>query len=426
MRAGSPRMLREINDRAAIEVLLREGPLTRAELEVAIGLSKPATAQLLTRLELDDLVVKDGVRGGGRGPRAQLWAANGRLAHVAAVDLTPHLADFVVADVAGAVLAEYQVPLPVHEGADVIGTFGNALSHVTKAGGLTPGELANVVIGAQGAFDPRTGLLSSAPHIPGWLGFDVPGRLSDELGIDVVIENDVNLVAVEEMTVGKATDVDDFVMVWLSEGVGGAVVIGRRLLRGATGGGGEIDWMRVPDPVKIDTGDQWPESGARFGNLVDSPAICRLAKAHGITAETAWDAVEQAKAQGTHTFLDDLARRVAGGVASLVAVADPQLVLLCGDTSRAGGEDFADRVQAKLHELVLPRTPVDVASVQGNAVRAGALQSALATAREDVFGVVTPTLLGSRRPAVGPPSRQASVAIPNTRLVPSPPEESDR
>ncbi len=97
MRAGSPRMLREINDRAAIEVLLREGPLTRAELEVAIGLSKPATAQLLTRLEHDDLVVKDGVRGGGRGPRAQLWAANGRLAHVAAVDLTPHLADFVVA-----------------------------------------------------------------------------------------------------------------------------------------------------------------------------------------------------------------------------------------------------------------------------------------------------------------------------------------
>src|SRR6266496_3281952 len=281
-------MLREINDRAAIEVLLREGPLTRAELEVAIGLSKPATAQLLTRLEHDDLVVKDGVRGGGRGPRAQLWAANGRLAHV--------------------------------------------------------------VIGAQGAFDPRTGLLSSAPHIPGWLGFDVPGRLSDELGIDVVIENDVNLVAVEEMTVGKATDVDDFVMVWLSEGVGGAVVIGRRLLRGATGGGGEIDWMRVPDPVEADTGDRWPQPGARFGNLVDSPAIVRLAKAHGITAETAWDAVEQAKAQrGTH-FLDDLARRVAGGVASLVAVADPQLVLLCGETSRAGGEDFAARVQTRLHE----------------------------------------------------------------------------
>jgi len=396
VRAGSPRMLREINDRAAIEVLLREGPLTRAELELAIGLSKPATAQLLTRLEQDDLVVKAGVRGGGRGPRAQLWAANGSLAFVAAVDLTPHVADFVVADVAGVVLAEYRTPLPVHEGADVVGTFGDALNHVTAEAGITRNQLAHVVIGAQGAFDPRTGLLSSAPHIPGWLGFDVPQKLSDELGVDVLIENDVNLVAVEEMTAGMAQDVDDFVMVWLSEGVGGAVVIGRRLLRGATGGGGEIDWMRVPDPATVDTGDVWPAAGARFGNLVDSPAICRLAAAHGIQADTAWDAVAQAPAG--HRFLDDLARRVAGGVANLVAVADPQLVLLCGDTSRAGGAGFAALVQEKLHELVLPRTPVGCASVQGNAVRAGALQSALATTREDVFGVVTPTLLGSRRP----------------------------
>jgi predicted NBD/HSP70 family sugar kinase len=398
-------MLRELNDRAAIDVLLREGPLTRSELESAIGLSKPATAQLLTRLEQDDVVGKAGLRSGGRGPRAQRWAVRGGLAHVAAVDLTPHLADFVVADVAGTVLAEYQVTLPVHEGADVVGTFGEALSHVAAAAGLGLSELANVVIGAQGAFDPRTGLLSSAPHIPGWLGFDVPARLSEKLGVEVTIENDVNLVAVEEMTEGKAVGIDDFVMVWLSEGVGGAVVIGRRLLRGTTGGGGEIDWMRVPDPASVDTGEQWPPAGARFGNLVDSPAIVRLAAAHGLTAATAWAAVTLARRDGADGFLDDLARRVAGGIANLVAIADPQLILLCGDTSRAGGEEFAARVAGRLHELVLPRTPVGVASVQGNAVRAGALQSALATARADVFGVLTPTLLGPRTPAVGAPGQ---------------------
>jgi predicted NBD/HSP70 family sugar kinase len=385
-------MLREINDRAAIDVLLREGPLTRSELESAIGLSKPATAQLLTRLEQDDVVGKAGLRSGGRGPRAQRWAVRGGLAHVAAVDLTPHLADFVVADVGGTVLAEYQVTLPVHEGADVVGSFGEALSHVATAAGLGLSELANVVIGAQGAFDPRTGLLSSAPHIPGWLGFDVPARLSEKLGVEVTIENDVNLVAVEEMTEGKAAGIDDFVMVWLSEGVGGAVVIGRRLLRGTTGGGGEIDWMRVPDPASVDTGEQWPPAGARFGNLVNSPAIVRLAAAHGLVAATGWAAVTLARRDGAERFLDDLARRVAGGIANLVAVADPQLILLCGDTSRAGGEELAARVAGRLHELVLPRTPVAVASVQGNAVRAGALQSALATARADLFGVITPAL----------------------------------
>ncbi|KFU79484.1 Sugar kinase of the NBD/HSP70 family, may contain an N-terminal HTH domain [Amycolatopsis lurida] len=412
-------MLREINDRAALEVLLRDGPLTRSELEVAIGLSKPATAQLLTRLEQDGIVAKAGVRGGGRGPRAQLWQVDGGVAYVAAVDLTPQQADFVVADVAGAVLAEYQVPLPVHEGADVVGTFGAALTSVANSAGLAATDLRHVVIGAQGAFDPRTGLLSSAPHIPGWLGFDVPGRLSRELGVEVTIENDVNLVAIVEMTVGQAVGLDDFVMIWLSDGVGGAVVVGRRLLRGATGGGGEIDWMRVPDPVSVATPREKPRAGDRFGDLVASPAVVELAAAHGIEAETGADAVLKAREGHNEAFLDDLARRVAGGAAGLIAVVDPELVLLSGDTSRAGGDEFAALVARRLHELVLPRTPVGVASVQGNAVRAGALQSALATVRRDVFGVNTPSLLGPRRSGAGEPN--PIVAIPDSRTEPPSP-----
>ncbi|AUI63706.1 ROK family transcriptional regulator [Amycolatopsis sp. BJA-103] len=412
-------MLREINDRAAIEVLLRDGPLTRSELEVAIGLSKPATAQLLTRLEQDDVVAKAGVRGGGRGPRAQLWQVNGGVAYVAAVDLTPQKADFVVADVTGAVLAEYQVPLPVHEGADVVGTFGAALTHVAGQAGLAATDLRHVVIGAQGAFDPRTGLLSSAPHIPGWLGFDVPTRLSEELGVGVTIENDVNLVAIVEMTVGQAVGLDDFVMIWLSDGVGGAVVVGRRLLRGATGGGGEIDWMRVPDPVSVATPGTKPRAGDRFGDLVASPAVVELAAAHGIEAEDGADAVAKARQDGNQAFLDDLARRVASGAAGLIAVVDPELVLLSGDTSRAGGDEFAALVAKRLHELVLPRTPVGVASVQGNAVREGALQSALATVRRDVFGVNTPSLLGPRRSGAGEPGQLA--AIPESRTEPPSP-----
>jgi predicted NBD/HSP70 family sugar kinase len=404
-------MLREMNDRAAIDALLREGALTRSELEYSIGLSKPATAQLLARLEQDGIVVKTGVRSGGRGPRAQLWTVNGKLGHVVAVDLTPQEADFVVSDITGAILAEHRVHLPVEAGADVVGSFGTAVAEAVELAGLQLTDLHHVVIGAQGAFDPRTGRLSSAPHIPGWLGFDVPARLSAELDIDVVIENDVNLVAIAEMTTGLATECRDFVLVWLSEGVGGAVVVGRRLLRGASGGGGEIDWMRVPDPASVSTGET-ERSGSRFGDLVSSPAIVKLAAAHGIEGDTGWAAVATAAEAGPsgEAFLDDLARRVATAVAGIVSVVDPELVLLCGDVSRAGGEPFAARVSTRLHELVLPETPVGIASVQGNAVRAGALQSALLSVRHDVFGLVSPTtpsLPGSRRSVEGSPASPA-------------------
>ncbi len=390
MRTGSPRLLREINDRAAIDTLLKQGPLTRSHLEDVIGLSKPATAQLLARLEEEGVVVKDGVRDGGRGPRAQLWAVNGAVARVAAVDLTPHGADMVIADITGRALAQRRAEppeVPVLAGTDVVAAFAAALAGTAGAAGLTPAQLHQVVIGAPGAVNPATGRLESAPHLPGWSGFDLPAALGAALGTGVTVENDVNLVALHEMAEGGATELNDFVLVWLSEGAGGAVVLDRRLRRGASGGSGEIDWLQVPDRARTDTG--FDRFGARWGDLVDSPAILALAEAHEISADTGWAAVGAAVKAGEagRAFLTDLARRVAAGIANVVSVLDPEAVLLCGEVSRAGGDLLLELVSHELHELVVPRTPVELAAAPADAVRAGALQSALATVREEVFGL---------------------------------------
>ncbi|SHE76672.1 ROK family transcriptional regulator [Streptoalloteichus hindustanus] len=387
MRAGSPRLLREINDRAAIEALVGGGPLTRAELETLIGLSKPATAQLLARLESAGTVRRCGLRGGGRGPRAQLWQVNGSLAHVAAVDLTPRAVDITVADITGAVLAKHHAPMPSGRDADVLTAFVEALDKAAAQAALTLADLSQVVVGSPGAVDPRTGRLGFAPHLPGWEGFDVPGRLGELTGAEVVVENDVNLVAVEEMASGRARDVRDFVLLAINPGVGSAVVINRTLLRGATGGAGEIDWMRVPDRAEHDTGVD--RHGARFGSLLSSAAITRLGQAHGLPARGGWGALRRALAAGPagRPFLADVARRVATGVAGVVSVVDPELVLLSVGVGEPGVRELCDLVAAELHRLVVPRTPVEPALAGPGAVRSGALRSALAVAREQVFGL---------------------------------------
>jgi predicted NBD/HSP70 family sugar kinase len=402
VRAGSPRLLREINDRAAIDALLRDGPLTRSELEYAIGLSKPATAQLLARLEDEGVVVREGLRGGGRGPRAQLWAVNGAVAHVAAMDLTPRGLDIAIADVSGDILAEHRHPMSARGTEDdVVGGLSQAVATACENASLTVPDLRHVVVGAPGAVNPRTGHLWLAPHMPAWEGFDMPGRLAEELGVPVTIENDVNLVALEEMTAGYATETRNFVMVWLDQGIGGAIVLDRRLVRGATGGAGEIDWMYVPDRAGVDTGI--PASGTRFGDLVSSPSMVKLAKAHGIAARNGWTAVTKAVQMMTsgeqqgEQFLTDLARRVATGVAGLVSVIDPELVLLCGKTGLAGGEALCRLISTELRSMVVPRTPVAFSALGENAVRAGALHSALAVVREQVFGLTGHITEPSRR-----------------------------
>ncbi|MFD7655847.1 ROK family protein [Actinosynnema sp. NPDC059797] len=395
MRAGSPRLLREINDRAAIEALLRNGPLTRSELEAVIGLSKPATAQLLTRLEHEGTVLRSGLRGGGRGPRAQLWSVNGALAHVAAVDLAPDSIDVAVADISGAVLTEHRAPMPR---TGVLEAFRTAVTKAAAQVNLTTPALHHVVVGSPGAVDPTTGRLNYAPHMPGWEDKDLPGDLQAVLGTGVTVENDVNLVALEEMVAGRARDVRNFVLLWPADAVGAAVVVNGALLRGATGGAGEIDAMRVPDHAHADTGTD--RTGSRYGDLLDSAAIARLARAHGVSARTGRAAVAKALGEGTagREFLVDLARRIATGVANVVAVVDPELVLLSGEVAQAGGTVLADLVAAELRLLVVPRTTVQLAQVTGKPVRSGALHAALSVAREQVFGLPAATTEPFREP----------------------------
>ncbi len=110
VKPGTPRMLRGINDRAALELLLEHGPLSRTRLGELTGLSKPTASQLLGRLEADGLVVASGSSHGRPGPRAQLYAVNPRAGHVAALDVTPARIVAAVADITGRVVGEHELP----------------------------------------------------------------------------------------------------------------------------------------------------------------------------------------------------------------------------------------------------------------------------------------------------------------------------
>src|SRR5260370_35159480 len=98
---GTPSLLRAINDRAALELLLERGPLTRAQLGELTGLSKVTASQLVERLEERGLVARVGEQAGGRGPNAQLYAGVPTSAFVGAVQIGPDYPVAAWADVTG-------------------------------------------------------------------------------------------------------------------------------------------------------------------------------------------------------------------------------------------------------------------------------------------------------------------------------------
>ena len=130
------------------------------------------------------------------------------------------------------------------------------------------------------------------------------------------------------------------------------------------------------------------ENSGGFQQLAGAPAVLALAREHGLSARTAKEAVTAAVAaaqDGDNTVLSVLAHRLATGLAAIVAVVDPQLVLLSGDIPLAGGEELRSLVQEELTGLAVPRPQLALSTVPGSPVVVGATLAALATARESVF-----------------------------------------
>jgi predicted NBD/HSP70 family sugar kinase len=391
-RPGTPSLLRELNDRSALELLLASGPMTRAQLGEHTGLSKVTASQLLARLEERGLVQVAGEQAGGRGPNAALYGVVPSAAYVAGLHVDHYVVSAGVADVTGRELAV--VSVDPNGGQDPVELVRGAVAAASGSAGVSPDELRSLVIGTPGVLDPQTGEPRLVANLPAWHE-GVLDALRADLGRTVTIENDVNLAAMAERVMGAAAEVDDFVLVWIGIGIGLATVLGGRLHRGVGGAAGEIGYLPVPG-VPLPQDVSHPATGA-FQSLIGAQTLIPLAASYGFAESTAGAAVraahEAASAgdQRGSAFLDELAGRVATGVASICVVLDPGLVVLGGEVGLSGGTALADRVAAEVGRISPARPLVVPTSVTGDPVLCGAIRAAVDQARQELLASVAST-----------------------------------
>jgi predicted NBD/HSP70 family sugar kinase len=385
-RPGTPSLLRELNDRAALDLLLRGEMLTRSQISEYTGVSKVTVSQMLTRLEERGLVTVVGEQAGNRGPNAALYSVVPSSAYVAGLHMESDLVSAAVADVTGRRVADVSVnPTGADDPVELVrGVIGRACA----SAGVDLARLSALVIASPGVVDPQTGDPRLAVNLPAWH----EGALDALRGVlhkPVVIENDVNLAAMTERAAGAATGADDFVLVWLGVGLGLATMLGGRLHRGTAGAAGEIGYLPVHG-APLHTDITLPHSGG-FQLLADGAAVRALAARHGFAAPTAAEAVQAAVSSPSaesSAFLDDLAQRVAVGVASVCVVLDPGLVVLGGEVGRAGGTALAVRVAAGVAAICPARPRVVPTGVPDEPVLRGAMLAAVEQARAGLLASV--------------------------------------
>jgi predicted NBD/HSP70 family sugar kinase/DNA-binding transcriptional ArsR family regulator len=389
--AGSSRLLRAMNESAALTYLLERGPLTRSDLRELTGLSKPTVSDALRRLTDAGLATVVGRVSAGPGPNAEVYSANPAAGYALALSLREGFGSDIpvfagaVCDFTGTVRGRVDpaADLPVvAAGTAPVYAIAAAVRRVCAAARISERRLAHIRIGVPGSYDPHEDTINHI-DVPGWGQPGLVGRIRDHIGVDVTVDNDVNLAAIAERRHGVARDVNGFTLLWLADGLGLAIDLDGTLLRGARGAAGEIGYVPLTPTV--------PASGCRpdLQSFLGGPAVLALAGEHGCAGSSAAEAVRTAAASqrngagaGAAAFLAELADRIALATAAVVAVLDPPLVVLAGDVARAGGESLRAAVAASMRHAAPLTTTVAVTAIEDDAVLVGGLHAALASVRD--------------------------------------------
>jgi predicted NBD/HSP70 family sugar kinase len=369
--AARPRLIRTLNEQLLLERMRSNGLVSRSDLASASGLSKPTVALALTSLERDALVRHAGRRVGGRGRSASLYEIRSDAGFVLGLDVGREFVRGAVTDLTGAVRARRSRPARSSSGTARVRELAALADDLLQDAGVEGKEpLLQTVVGSPGIIEPDGRALQLAPNLPGWERPTVLRDLRRLLGAETVIENDVDAAAVAEREHGHGRDASTFAFVSVGTGIGMGLVLEGKLHRGAHGAAGEIAFLPLAD------GELDPRDARRRGALesaASAAAVVRAARRAGTRLRSARSVFAAAAAgdERAQAVVAEQASIVARALAAIVAVVDPELIVLGGGIGRAPG--FAEEVGAALAQLS-PVVPDVLPSALGeNAVVDGCL-----------------------------------------------------
>ncbi len=364
--------------------LLRDGrPWTRAQLAESTGLARSTiTARIDTLTRLGLVAPFGGARSTGGRPPA-LFALNPTARLVVGVDVGATHARAALTDLNGAILGEVDAGLKVADGPDaVLSWVVGSVRDLMAASNRPLSDLAAIGIGLPGPVEHSTGRPINPPIMPGWDRYDVPGHLQQVYPVPVLVDNDVNIMALGER-VAHLPDIDDLVLIKVATGIGAGIVSGGVLQRGAQGTAGDLGHVRVPGADAV---------ACRCGNtgcleaVAAGPALAAAIRAQGGHAETGGDVVELVRAgsQPAMAVVRQAGRDIGEVVATMVNLINPSVVVIGGQVAGAG-EHLLAGIRESVYHRSLPLATEHLRIVTSLAGREAAVLGASALAIEHVL-----------------------------------------
>ena len=327
----------------------RQQSMTRGDLIQLTGLSRSAVAARLDPLLRRGLLIEAGTGATGGRP-AERFEFNAGAGIVLAADFGATRARLAVADLTGTPLAERTEDMDIAAGPDaVLGTAWDILRELARESGRELATTWGVGVGVPGPVDFARGQAVRPPIMPGWDGFDIPGWFAGRVTAAVLVDNDVNVMALGEHRHAQE-DKADMIFVKVGTGIGSGLVLHGSIYRGSQGAAGDIGHVRVGTAEQVvcgcgNTGCLETVAGGR--------ALARQLSATGVAAENTRDVVRlvaQGEARAVHA-VRQAGRHIGEALATVVNVVNPQVIVIGGDLAEA-----REHLLAGIREVVYRRS----------------------------------------------------------------------
>jgi predicted NBD/HSP70 family sugar kinase len=379
-KAGALSSLRELNRLKVLEVVREQGTVSRSEIAHSTGLARSTVSTMVGDLQRAGLVVERedtksaGQSGSGRPP--VMISMDPGAGAVVGIQLDHEYVRVALADLSLTLLGEEVRYTDVdHDAPAGLAAAAELASGLLEKAAIEPGRLIGVGVALSGPIDRDGGLVSSATILPGWVGVDAAAWLSERLGAPVHVENDANLGALAESVLGAGRGATEMAYVMLSSGIGGGLILGGRLYRGARGSAGEIGHVSVDDRGHM----------CRCGNrgcletLAGATALTDLlSRSHGgeITIEQMIELATDGD-PGCQRVIADAGRTVGRVMAGICNQFNPERIVVGGELAQAGAVLF-DPLRDAITRYALPVAVEKLQVVAGELGDRAELMGALA------------------------------------------------
>jgi predicted NBD/HSP70 family sugar kinase len=378
--SGALERLRAANQRTVLGLLAGEGPMSRADLVRASGLSRTTVSSLVAELIRHGQVVETNDRArphkGGSGRPPVVVRLSAPAGCVAGVDVGHGHVRVAVADRLGEVLAEDHTLVDVDtHGAEVLDRAAATVRSLIAGIDHRMDDLQAVGMCVPAPLDRRSSRIRTG-IMPGWQGL-LPGEeLERRLGVRVHADNDANLGALAELHHGIARGKHDVVYLKIASGVGAGIVLGGRLHRGASGIAGELGHVQVGEDGHVcRCGNrgclETMVSASRLLELLQPAYDQPLTIEHVLALDAEGDA-------GVRRVLSDAGRTVGRAVADLANSLNPELVVVGG--TLGGSPSLVGGVRSSIDRYAQPDTAAALEVAPGALGVRSALVGAVALA----------------------------------------------